>query len=221
MRYDLSRLGIDALNAMQQEVMQQYRRHRHLVLLSPTGSGKTLAYLLPLVSQLDASVEQLQAVVLVPSRELAVQTSDTLKQLCPDCRCMACYGGRAAMEEHKTIRGLRPHVVIATPGRMMDHLQKENLLPELVRTLVIDEFDKSLEMGFQQQMSAIMESLPAVERFFLLSATDNPNIPSFVGGDDFYKIDYSVDPSEDLDRISLYEVFSPVKDSMGARVLTT
>lgn len=214
MKYDLSRLGIDALNAMQQEVMQQYRRHRHLVLLSPTGSGKTLAYLLPLVSQLDASVEQLQAVVLVPSRELAVQTSDTLKQLCPDCRCMACYGGRAAMEEHKTIRGLRPHVVIATPGRMMDHLQKENLSPELVRTLVIDEFDKSLEMGFQQQMSAIMESLPAVERFFLLSATDNPNIPSFVGGEDFYKIDYSVDPAEDLDRITLSEVFSPVKDKL-------
>ena len=118
------------------------------------------------------------------------------------------------MEEHKTIRGLRPHVVIATPGRMMDHLQKENLSPEQVRTLVIDEFDKSLEMGFQQQMSAIMGSLPAVERFFLLSATDNPNIPSFVGCDDFYKIDYSVDPSEDLDRISLYEVFSPVKDKL-------
>lgn len=214
MKYDLSRLGIDALNAMQQEVMQQYRRHRHLVLLSPTGSGKTLAYLLPLVSQLDASVEQLQAVVLVPSRELAVQTSDTLKQLCPDCRCMACYGGRAAMEEHKTIRGLRPHVVIATPGRMMDHLQKENLSPEQVRTLVIDEFDKSLEMGFQQQMSAIMQLLPAVERFFLLSATDNPNIPSFVGGEDFYKIDYSVDPAEELDRITLSEVFSPVKDKL-------
>ncbi|MBR5775043.1 MAG: DEAD/DEAH box helicase [Bacteroidaceae bacterium] len=199
---------------MQQEVMQQYRRHRHLVLLSPTGSGKTLAYLLPLVSQLDASVEQLQAVVLVPSRELAVQTSDTLKQLCPDCRCMACYGGRAAMEEHKTIRGLRPHVVIATPGRMMDHLQKENLLPEHVRTLVIDEFDKSLEMGFQQQMSSIMDMLPNVERFILLSATDNPNIPSFVGEDDFYKIDYSVDPSEDLDRISMFEVLSPVKDKL-------
>lgn len=214
MKYDLSRLGIDALNAMQQEVMQQYRRHRHLVLLSPTGSGKTLAYLLPLVSQLDASVEQLQAVVLVPSRELAVQTSDTLKQLCPDCRCMACYGGRAAMEEHKTIRGLRPHVVIATPGRMMDHLQKENLLPEHVRTLVIDEFDKSLEMGFQQQMSSIMDMLPNVERFILLSATDNPNIPSFVGEDDFYKIDYSVDPSEDLDRISMFEVLSPVKDKL-------
>ncbi|MBR5883599.1 MAG: DEAD/DEAH box helicase [Bacteroidaceae bacterium] len=199
---------------MQQEVMQQYRRHRHLVLLSPTGSGKTLAYLLPLVSQLDASVEQLQAVVLVPSRELAVQTSDILKQLCPDCRCMACYGGRAAMEEHKTIRGLRPHVVIATPGRMMDHLQKENLLPEHVRTLVIDEFDKSLEMGFQQQMSSIMDMLPNVERFILLSATDNPNIPSFVGEDDFYKIDYSVDPSEDLDRISMFEVLSPVKDKL-------
>lgn len=214
MKYDLSRLGIDALNAMQQETVLQYRRHRHLVLLSPTGSGKTLAYLLPLVSQLDAAVEELQAVVLVPSRELAVQTCDTLRQLCPECRCMACYGGRAAMEEHKTIRGLRPQVVIATPGRMMDHLQKENLWPGKVRMLVIDEFDKSLEMGFRQQMSSIMEMLPQPESFILLSATDDPSITAFVGKEDFYKIDYSVDPTDDLDRISMYEVFSPVKDKL-------
>lgn len=214
MKYDLSRLGIDILNAMQQEVVQQYRKHPHLVLLSPTGSGKTLAYLLPLVSQLDAASDELQAVVLVPSRELAVQTCDTLRKLAPDCRCMACYGGRAAMEEHRTLRGIRPHVVIATPGRMLDHLQKENLLPHRVKTLVIDEFDKSLEMGFRQQMSDILSFLPEVDHSILLSATDNPDIPAFVGNDNFYKIDYSVHPSEDAERISIYEVFSPIKDKL-------
>ena len=93
------------------------------------------------------------------------------------------------MEEHRTMKGIQPSIIIGTPGRMNDHLSKQNFDASTVKTLVIDEFDKSLEMGFQQQMSAIMESLPAVERFFLLSATDNPNIPSFVGGEDFYKID--------------------------------
>lgn len=214
MKYDLNRLGVDMLNAMQQEVMQQCRRYRHLVLLSPTGSGKTLAYLLPLVSQIDEKSDNLQAVILVPSRELAIQTRDTLRLLAPECRCAACYGGRAAMEENRVLRGLRPQVVIATPGRMMDHLQKENLVPDHVKMLVIDEFDKSLEMGFQQQMSAIVETLPSVERSFLLSATDNPNIPAFLGDHEFYKIDFSVDAEEDVDRISVHEVFSPVKDKL-------
>lgn len=214
MNYDLSRLGIDTLNAMQQEVVAQCRRHPNVVLLSPTGSGKTLAYLLPLATQVDEECNELQALVLVPTRELAVQTHDTLCRLCPQCRCMACYGGRAAMDEHRTLRSLRPQVVIATPGRMLDHLQKQNLLPQGVKMLVIDEFDKSLEMGFRQQMSDILSQLTSLERTMLLSATDSADIPQFVGQNQFCRIDYSVAPHEDADRISLYEVHSPHKDKL-------
>ena len=142
MNYELNRLGIDALNTMQQDMLQTARKGASVVLLSPTGSGKTLAYLLPLLEKLDAKNDDLQALVIVPSRELATQTADVARRLCSELRVCACYGGRPAMEEHQLLKGLRPHLVAATPGRLLDHLQKGNLLADNVQTLVIDEFDK-------------------------------------------------------------------------------
>ena len=101
MIYNLSKLGITELNVMQEEMLQVSRRCERIVLLSPTASGKTLAYLLPLLDTMVADEDGLQTVVLVPSRELAIQTADVVRRLCPECRVMACYGGRAAMDEHR------------------------------------------------------------------------------------------------------------------------
>ena len=181
MTYNLSRLGITDLNAMQQEMLQTARKGTSTVLLSPTGSGKTLAYLLPLLQKLDAKNDNLQALVIVPSRELATQTADVARRLCSELRVAACYGGRPTMEEHQQIRGLQPQLVAATPGRLLDHLQKGNLLPDNVQTLVIDEFDKSLELGFREQMQGIITLLPHLQQRILLSATDTDDIPAFVG----------------------------------------
>ena len=140
MTYNLSKLGVTDLNVMQQEMLQLCRRERQVVLLGPTGSGKTLAYLLPLLEILSEEDDSLQAVVLVPSRELAMQTCDVLKLLTTSIRCMACYGGRPAMDEHRILRSVNPQVLIATPGRLLDHIQKENVQVDQVKTLVIDEF---------------------------------------------------------------------------------
>lgn len=213
MQYTLSKLGIECLNLMQEEMLRVYHKHQKLVLLSPTGSGKTLAYLLPLVELLDESSVNLQAIVLVPSRELAIQTDSVLRLLSPNIRSMACYGGRAAMEEHRRLRALEPQVLIATPGRMLDHIQKENIQVDFVRTLVIDEFDKSLELGFLQQMQDILIHLSGVERRILLSATDSPEIPSFVGNV-FHKLSYLEDNEQIPDRIRLFELHSPDKDKL-------
>ena len=128
----LQHLGIDALNAMQEETIAAYRRHRQLVLLSPTGSGKTLAYLLPLIEELQsfsstaptAQVSFPKALVLVPSRELAAQTVDVVKAMKCGLRVVACYGGRSAMDEHRVLRELQPQILVATPGRAADHLRK-------------------------------------------------------------------------------------------------
>ena len=98
----LSKLGIDSLNAMQQETMQAFRKSDNVVLLSPTGSGKTLAYLLPLIESLKAEQPAVQALVIVPSRELAMQTVEVVKQGGADIRALALYGGRPAMEEHQS-----------------------------------------------------------------------------------------------------------------------
>lgn len=212
MNYELSKLGITALNAMQQDMVQTARKGASVVLLSPTGSGKTLAYLLPLLEKLDAKNDDLQALVIVPSRELAIQTADVARRLCSELRIAACYGGRPAMEEHQQMRGLRPHLVAATPGRLLDHLQKGNLLPDSVSTLVIDEFDKSLELGFREQMQGIITLLPHLQQRILLSATDTDDIPAFVGSKDYVRLNF-LDEADD-DRISLLVVKSPEKDKL-------
>lgn len=205
--------GAFVLNAMQQDTLQMVRKGASVVLLSPTGSGKTLAYLLPLLQKLDAANDNLQALVIVPSRELATQTADVARRICSELRVAACYGGRPAMEEHQQMRGLCPHLVVATPGRLLDHLQKSNLLPEGIRTLVIDEFDKSLELGFREQMQSIITLLPSLQQRILLSATDTDEIPAFVGSSDYVRLDF-LDKEGSDDRISLRLVKSPEKDKL-------
>ena len=205
--------GSPALNAMQQDMLQTARKGASVVLLSPTGSGKTLAYLLPLLQKLDSKSDELQALVIVPSRELALQTVDVARRLCSELRAAACYGGRPAMEEHQQMRGLHPHLVAATPGRLLDHLQKGNLLTENVSTLVIDEFDKSLELGFREQMQGIISLLTSVKQRILLSATDTDDIPAFVGTRDYVRLSF-LDESDKDDRISLRLVKSPEKDKL-------
>ena len=212
MTYDLSKLGIFDLNAMQQDTLQTVRKGISVVLLSPTGSGKTLAYLLPLLQKLDAKNDNLQALVIVPSRELATQTADVARRICSELRVAACYGGRPAMEEHQLMKGLRPHLVAATPGRLLDHLQKGNLVPDNVQTLVIDEFDKSLELGFREQMQSIISLLPFLKQRILLSATDTDDIPAFVGTQDYVRLNFLDEESDD--RISLRLVKSPDKDKL-------
>lgn len=210
----LWKLGLDALNPMQEEAIAAFRKEQDLVLLSPTGTGKTLAYLLPLVGQLDPDTDRVQALVLVPSRELALQTEQVFKAMGTPFRMVSCYGGRPAMEEHRTLRNVRPHVVVATPGRMNDHLTKGNLAVDSLVTLVIDEFDKCLELGFQDEMSRVVGRLPALKRRFLLSATDAPQIPQFVSPNRFVKLDYLSGGELVDDRIACYQVRSQAKDKL-------
>lgn len=189
---------------MQQESIDAFRHKANIVLLAPTGSGKTLAYVLPL---LEAGKK---ALVLVPSRELAAQTVEVIKQTRSGIAAMACYGGRPAMDEHRTMRDLQPQIVVATPGRAADHLRKGNLRGEEFATLVIDEFDKSLELGFRAEMSEVISMLPCLQRRFLLSATDSEDIPSFVGAD-FARLDFL---DSDEDRLNVHIVRSLQKDKL-------
>lgn len=207
-------LRIDALNAMQEETCAAYRKGKDLVLLSPTGSGKTLACLIPLVQSLQETEGGVQAVILVPSRELALQIEQVFKAMKTPFRIVSCYGGRPAMEEHRTLKQVNPHVVVATPGRMNDHLGKENIVTDTVHTLVIDEFDKCLELGFQDEMAQVLSRLQPLQRRFLLSATDAEQIPAFVSDRDFTKLDF-LDRTESVsDRVQVCLVKSPQKDKL-------
>lgn len=210
----LANLKIGQLNAMQQAAVDVCKGGDDLILLSPTGSGKTLAYLLPLVSLLKPGVEGVQAVVLVPSRELALQIEQVFKAMGTDYKVMSCYGGRPAMDEHRTMKGIRPSVIIGTPGRMNDHLAKRNFDASSVCTLIIDEFDKCLEFGFQDEMAEVIGKLPALKRRFLLSATDAEAIPRFTGLNKTVKLNFLDPETQGTNRIHIYKVISPVKDKL-------
>lgn len=211
----LSKLGIDALSAMQtaasDAIMQSMA---DVIILSPTGSGKTLAYLLPVVQLVDENDSQVQAVVIVPSRELALQSEKVLLSMGCGVRGMAVYGGRPAMDEHREMKKRAPHILFATPGRLNDHIGKGNFSADLVRYLVIDEFDKCLNMGFRDEMEQAMNALPAVRRRILLSATDANEIPRFVHVESAVRLDYLGNDEAD-ERIKEYVLRSEEKDKLN------
>lgn len=214
-------MKIEKLTPMQEAAAEAFRKKEDMVLLSPTGSGKTLAYLLPLMEWLDSLPNEcrgvVKAVVLAPSRELALQTEQVMKQMKSPFHVMSCYGGRPAMEEHRTMKALQPEVIVATPGRMNDHLHKQNLHAETVELLVIDEFDKSLELGFQEEMAEVIAQLPALKKRVLLSATDAEVIPDFVGQNlveqRYIRLDYLTEEKMS-GRLALQRVGSPEKDKL-------
>lgn len=203
------RLGI-TLNDMQQSSVDAIlNKHDNVVILSPTGSGKTYAYLLPLVQLIDSQSDDLQAVVLVPGRELAKQSEEVLVSLKSGIRGYACYGGRPTMDEHREMRTLKPHIIFATPGRINDHIDKDNISTEKVRFIVIDEFDKCLELGFREEMAEVLNRMPSSARRIFLSATD---LEEDLSG--FIRIDArSADASSDS-RVTAYIVHSKDKDKL-------
>lgn len=169
----LQNMGFTQLTPMQTSMYEEVSKGKDIVLLSPTGSGKTMAFLLPIVAKLEktAAKDNLQILVIVPSRELAQQTDDVFKRMKTPFRSLALHGGRPTMEEHRKLNAVKPHVVFTTPGRLNDHLMKENIVGGLVTTLVIDEFDKCLELGFQVEMETIMKQLKFIKQVVFTSAT--------------------------------------------------
>ena len=210
----LDKLGIE-LNAMQDAAMHAILHgNKDVVVLSPTGSGKTLAYLLPMVQLVDAGVDEPQVLVVTPGRELALQSAEVLKGMGSGLRTMACYGGRATMDEHRTLNKVMPQVIFGTPGRLNDHLDKGNFSSDYIKYLVIDEFDKCLEMGFQDEMARLIDSLPQLQRHILLSATEAEEIPRFVHMGRVEMVDFRVDDEQVPERVHIYKVESPQKDKL-------
>ena len=210
----LDNLKIQELNPMQQESLEVSTEDKDVILLSPTGSGKTLAFLLPMLLNLKPDNGTVQSLILAPSRELALQINAVFQQMGTKYKSCCCYGGHPISEEKKSILGNKPAVIIGTPGRITDHLSKGNFDPTTIHTLIIDEFDKSLELGFHDEMAVIIEQLPNLKKRFLLSATDAEEIPEFTGVNGAIKLDY-LDPNQShSSRLKLMKVTSPAKDEI-------
>ena len=177
------KLQIQDLNQMQKSIYKASGNSQDIVMLSPTGSGKTLGFLFPVLRNLDSENTGLQALILVPARELALQIEQVFKNMGTDFKVSVCYGGHdKKIEINNFIQP--PAILIGTPGRVAYHLRNQNFDPKKIQTLVLDEFDKALELGFEEDMSFIISTLKNLQQRILTSATAMENIPDFVGLND-------------------------------------
>ncbi|RAJ11944.1 DEAD/DEAH box helicase [Olleya aquimaris] len=210
----LDKLNIKALNPMQEEALLSITSTANTVLLSPTGTGKTVAFLLPTIAALDKDNPNVQLLILVPSRELAIQIEQVIRTMGSGFKANAVYGGRPFSKD-KIDLAHTPAILVGTPGRVADHLRRETFLVEDITTLVLDEFDKSLEVGFEKEMSEIIASLPKISKRILTSATQDIEIPRFVGLQNELVIDYLDTKDSNLE---IKTVLSPDKNKLQTLV---
>ena len=206
----LANLKIDTLNEMQIASLEANKKNEDIILLSATGSGKTLAFLLPILENIDASNKNTQALIVCPSRELAIQIEQVFKTMGTGYKITATYGGhKREIEENNLIEP--PAVIVGTPGRLCDHIRRGNITVDSITTLVLDEFDKSLELGFLEEMKFVIDSLKNIQKKILTSATDASELPEFIGLKGPIKINFLV-PGENSQGLAIKVLHSNDKD---------
>lgn len=209
----LNKLGIERLNPMQEEAHNAIKLNENTVVLSPTGTGKTLAFLLPILEELDPEIPGVQVLVLVPSRELAIQLDQVIREMGSGYKANAVYGGRAFSKD-KTDLSHPPAILTGTPGRVADHLRRETFEVKNIKILVLDEFDKSLEVGFEVEMKEIIEALPNLQKRILTSATQGLKIPKFTGVSEPVFLDYLAEGNPKLQIEIIASSSGDKKDSL-------
>ncbi|RAJ22662.1 ATP-independent RNA helicase DbpA [Pedobacter cryoconitis] len=208
----LGNLKIASLNEMQLAAIAATSKGKDVVLLAPTGSGKTLGFLLPVLKNLDAATKGVQALILVPSRELALQIEQVFKQMGTGFKVNCCYGGHPVKTERNNFEQ-PPAVLIGTPGRIAYHLRKENFDESSITTLVLDEFDKALEFGFQEDMAYIIGNMRSLKQRMLTSATQMEAIPDFTGLKSSVEINFLKDVKVAPD-LKLKKVMTTAEDKL-------
>ncbi len=212
----LLKLNIEKLNLMQEEAQLAISSSAEIVLLSPTGTGKTLAFLLPIINELEADCEEVQCLIIVPSRELAIQIEQVIREMGTGHKANAVYGGRDFSKDRIDLKH-PPAILIGTPGRIADHIRRETFSTDKINTLVLDEFDKSLEVGFESEMDEIITALPKIQKKILTSATNKVVIPSFVN---LKNPNYVNVLKEGVPELKIKTVISPNKDKLDTLIDT-
>ncbi|TXH59402.1 MAG: DEAD/DEAH box helicase, partial [Bacteroidia bacterium] len=184
----IQHLDIQQLTDLQYDTIEHAFDKANQLILSATGSGKTLAFLLPLALKIEDKKEEIQALIIVPTRELALQIEDVFKKLRTNHKVLTCYGGHSFKTEQKSFSNL-PTVLIGTPGRICDHMLRSGLDISTVKHLVIDEYDKCLEFGFEDQMKFILDDV-RLNSTTLSSATPLQKTPSIISFEDPLVFDY-------------------------------
>jgi superfamily II DNA/RNA helicase len=207
----LSKLNINELNPMQEEAIPIIDAAVNSILLSPTGTGKTLAFSFSLLNTLKTDSNAIQALIIVPTRELALQIEQVIRSMGSGFKVNAVYGGRPISKDKVEIKHA-PAVLIGTPGRILDHFNSERFSKASIKTLILDEFDKSLEDGFESEMKAIISQLPAINKRILTSATQGVKVPGFVRLDKPIIINYLKEKV--ASKLAIKTVVSPDKNKL-------
>ncbi|MDF3026244.1 MAG: box helicase domain protein [Fluviicola sp.] len=195
--FSLEKLGITTLNEMQQEMLKSAKTNKDIILHAPTGSGKTVAFLLTALEKLNKEQTTVQLLIISPTRELSIQIEDVFKKLSTGFKVNTCYGGHSMRVEENNL-SVPPAVLIGTPGRLADHVRRSNIDLSEVHTLILDEFDKSLQMGFESDMTEIIQELKSLRNKYLVSATKLETIPAFTQIKNPVTIDFLVEKSHQI-----------------------
>ncbi|NLD60092.1 MAG: DEAD/DEAH box helicase [Clostridiales bacterium] len=166
-------MGFESATPVQQRTIPAMLSGIDLIVQAPTGTGKTCAFGIPIAQIADARNRSAQALVLSPTRELAIQTSRVLGRLTQSkkgVRIATLYGGERIERQFSVLRA-RPQIIVATPGRLLDHMRRGSVHLDAVRTVVLDEADRMLDMGFQDDLNDILRAVPAERQTVLFSAT--------------------------------------------------
>jgi ATP-dependent RNA helicase DeaD len=211
----LLNLGIESLNEMQEVAQDAILNDNNVLLLSPTGSGKTLAFLLPILEMLQPEILSVQCLILVPSRELGLQIEQVWKKMGTDYKVNVCYGGHSIDTEIKNLSN-PPAVLIGTPGRIADHIDRGTFRLDKIQTLILDEFDKSLQLGFHEQMSFIIGKLSKLNKRVLVSATSDIEIPKYTRVVNPTILDFIPTVEDNESNLATKMVVSKEKDKLGS-----
>ncbi len=215
----LKNFGITALNEMQVAMQHAFEADSDIILISPTGSGKTLAFLLPIASNLDKDLKEvIQTVIVVPTRELALQIEMVFKQMASGFKITCVYGGHKTRIEESSL-SVPPTVLVGTPGRISYHIRNENISIAKAKYLVLDEFDKSLESGFKDEMEYIVNNSKTLKKRLFTSATPLEKIPAFIGKRRIFELNFTQGLQQPIENLSLKYVHVKGDDKLEALIL--
>ena len=174
----LDKMGFSEMTPVQAETIPVMMAGNDVIAIAPTGTGKTLAFGIPMLEYISLKDNRVQEVVLAPTRELAVQIGDELCKLAafiPEVHIAVLYGGQPIARQIDKLKR-KPQIVVATPGRLLDHLHRGNIRLDAVHTFVLDEADEMLDMGFIKDVTRLIESVPPTRQFVMFSATTNQDV---------------------------------------------
>lgn len=199
----VNNLNIDTLNPLQEACFDHASGNNDLRIYSRTGSGKTLAFLSVVLHHVQPDLQETQVMIVAPTRELVQQIEDVFRKLQTGIRMTACYGGHKREIEENNLK-VTPQIIIGTTGRLGDHIRRKNFDCSRIQLLVLDEFDKMFELGFETELKFIVESLPNPIRKVMSSATKADFLPEFLASTE-KSVD--IDFSENIRTENQFEIF--------------